>query len=223
MSQNHHTDLRVRRTQKLLREALIGLIAERNFESITVGDIAERAMVSRAAFYRYYQDKYDLVERIFEEMMATVVVEIDPLRYIVINQLNTQLPSESWTNLFGKVAEEHIPPEPYVKIFEHFAQNEKLYRTLLGKRGSSWFVTKMRASLTEIMGKRLQALASTLGNEQIAKNRVFVDGLVPTLLASQLIDAIIWWLEQEKPYTSRQIATYCFRLMCSTLREISVW
>jgi AcrR family transcriptional regulator len=29
-------------------------------------------MVSRAAFYRNYQDKYDLVEQIFEEAMGTL-------------------------------------------------------------------------------------------------------------------------------------------------------
>ncbi len=80
MSQNS-SDLRVRRTRKLLREALIALIEERSFDGITVGEIAERAMVSRTAFYRYYQDKYDLVEQIFEEMVATVVREIGPLRH----------------------------------------------------------------------------------------------------------------------------------------------
>ena len=47
-------NLRVRRTQKLLREALIVLIEERGFEAITVGELTERAMVSRAAFYRNY-------------------------------------------------------------------------------------------------------------------------------------------------------------------------
>ena len=51
-------NVRVRRTQKLLREALIELIEERGFEALTIGEITERAMVSRAAFYRNYQDKY---------------------------------------------------------------------------------------------------------------------------------------------------------------------
>lgn len=63
-------NLRVRRTQKLLREALIELIEERGFEALTIGELAERAIVSRAAFYRNYQDKYDLVEQIFEEAIA---------------------------------------------------------------------------------------------------------------------------------------------------------
>jgi len=222
MSQNSN-DLRVRRTQKLLREALIALIEERNFDVITVGEIAERAMVSRTAFYRYYQDKYDLVEKIFEEMLATVVRDIDPLRHTVINRFNVQSPIDPWTELFGNAPEAQRTPEPYVKMFEHFALHERLYRALLGKRGSSWFVTKMRASLTETMRERLQALAYALGSKEIAESRVFADGFVPALLAAQLVDVITWWLEQGRPYTSEQIATYCFRLMCSTLREVSVW
>ena len=58
------SNVRVRRTQKLLREALVELIEERGFEALTIGELTERAMVSRAAFYRNYQDKYDLVEQI---------------------------------------------------------------------------------------------------------------------------------------------------------------
>jgi AcrR family transcriptional regulator len=222
MSQNSG-DLRVRRTQKLLREALIALIEERSFDTITVGDIAKRAMVSRAAFYRYYQDKYDLVEKIFEETIATMVREIDPLRRDVISRFDSQLTPEPWVELFGQVAESQPTPEPWVKIFEHFAQYERLYRALLGKRGSSWFVTKMRASIAETLSERLQALASALNRKRIAESRVFVDGFVPALIAAQLVDAITWWLEQGRPYTPRELATYCYRLMCSTLREVSVW
>src|SRR5579864_563044 len=101
MTQNSG-DLRARRTRKLLRDALLELIEERGFDAITVGEIAERAMVSRAAFYRYYQDKYDLVEQIFEEMVATVVREIDPLRHTMISRLGAQPPAEPWAELFGQ-------------------------------------------------------------------------------------------------------------------------
>ena len=222
MSQNS-SDLRVRRTQKLLREALIALIEERRFDALTVGEIAERAMVSRAAFYRYYQDKYDLVEQIFEEMVATVVREIDPLRHTMISRLGAQPPAEPWAEFFGQALETQRTPEPFVKMFEHFAHHERLYRALLGQKGSSWFVTKMRASLAEILSERLQALAYALGNKQIAESRVFADGFIPALIAAQLVDAITWWLEQGRPYTPGQIATYWYHLMCSTLREVSVW
>jgi AcrR family transcriptional regulator len=67
------SNLRVRRTQKLLREALVELIEERGFDALTIGELTERAMVSRAAFYRNYRDKYDLVEQIFAEAMSALL------------------------------------------------------------------------------------------------------------------------------------------------------
>jgi AcrR family transcriptional regulator len=48
-------NVRLKRTQKLLQEALIELIEERGFDALTIGELTERAMVSRAAFYRNYR------------------------------------------------------------------------------------------------------------------------------------------------------------------------
>lgn len=61
MTQNEEVkDLRVRRTRKLLREALLDLATEKGFDAITVNDLTERAMINRATFYRHYRDKYEL-------------------------------------------------------------------------------------------------------------------------------------------------------------------
>src|SRR6266571_9432163 len=54
-------DLRIRRTQKLLWEALITLMAQQDFEAISVKDICDQAMVHRTTFYKHYEDKYDLL------------------------------------------------------------------------------------------------------------------------------------------------------------------
>lgn len=219
MSQNSG-DLRVRRTQKLLRDALVSLIEEHSFDAITVGEIAERAMVSRAAFYRYYQDKYDLVERIFEEMLTKVNQDIDPLRHQAISQFDAQ---SSWVDLFGQIAGSETTPEPWVHMFEHFAQYERLYRALLGRRGSATFAARLRARIADGLSERVQALARALNITQIADSHVFMDGFVPAMIAAQLMDAVTWWLEHGRPYAPEQIATYCFRMMCSTLREVSAW
>lgn len=69
-------DLRVRRTHALLQKTLIDLIAEKGFDAVTVGDIAERAMVNRSTFYRHYPDKYALVTSIFEEAVNQLVSEL---------------------------------------------------------------------------------------------------------------------------------------------------
>jgi AcrR family transcriptional regulator len=59
-----------------LWEALLSLLEQRPFESISVTEICEKAMVHRVTFYKHFQDKYDLLEyglqttqmQIFEEL-----------------------------------------------------------------------------------------------------------------------------------------------------------
>lgn len=64
------TDRRVRRTRTALREALIALIAERDFADITVQDITDRADVGRSTFYAHYADKEDLLGESLSELGA---------------------------------------------------------------------------------------------------------------------------------------------------------
>jgi AcrR family transcriptional regulator len=56
------TDLRIRRTRKLLQESLLHLLAKKSFQAITVKDICETAMVNRSTFYDHFPDKYALME-----------------------------------------------------------------------------------------------------------------------------------------------------------------
>src|ERR1051325_1843295 len=70
MSNNDHlrlapskdkTDARVRRTCDALGDALIALMQEKPFDTITVQDVLDRAHVSRSTFYSHYSDKDDLL------------------------------------------------------------------------------------------------------------------------------------------------------------------
>jgi AcrR family transcriptional regulator len=119
------------------RQALVELIEERGFDRLTVGEITERAMVSRAAFYRNYRDKYQLVEQIFDEAMAALLgTMVDgPQRPVL----------ERWTG-----------------FFEHIDQYHRLYAALLGKNGSNWFATRMQAALAEMTAEHLPQPPSDL-------------------------------------------------------------
>ncbi|MBB6731041.1 TetR/AcrR family transcriptional regulator [Cohnella zeiphila] len=55
------TDLRVRRTRKLLWEALLALLQSRSFESLTIQEICDQAMVHRTTFYKHFEDKFSLL------------------------------------------------------------------------------------------------------------------------------------------------------------------
>ena len=72
-------DPRVTRTRKLIRDALVSLLAEKNFESISVQDIAGRATVNRATFYAHFSDKFALLDAMIRADFAGHLSESDPL------------------------------------------------------------------------------------------------------------------------------------------------
>lgn len=53
-------DARVRKTRDALGDALVELMQEKPFDSITVQDVLDRANVGRSTFYSHFSDKEDL-------------------------------------------------------------------------------------------------------------------------------------------------------------------
>lgn len=65
-------DARVRRTRDALGDALIALMQEKPFETITVQDVLDLAHVSRSTFYTHYSDKDDLLMSDAEEFFESL-------------------------------------------------------------------------------------------------------------------------------------------------------
>src|SRR5919206_1161917 len=85
MSKNEHlplaasqkkTDARVRRTRDALGDALIELMQEKPFDTITVQDVLDRAHVSRSTFYAHYSDKDDLLMSDSEEFFEALAMAL---------------------------------------------------------------------------------------------------------------------------------------------------
>lgn len=60
-------DKRILKTKRALKESLIQLLEEKNFESVNTTEICKNALVSRNTFYNYYADKYALLEECFHD------------------------------------------------------------------------------------------------------------------------------------------------------------
>jgi len=55
------TDRRIERTRRLLRDALVSLLLERDWGDISVRDVCDRADVGRSTFYVHFADKEELL------------------------------------------------------------------------------------------------------------------------------------------------------------------
>ena len=74
-------DPRIRRTRQLLQQALEKLLETKEFDEISVQDIADQATVNRATFYDHYADKSALLTAMvgcrFHQLLAERQVQFD--------------------------------------------------------------------------------------------------------------------------------------------------
>lgn len=57
-------------TKQHIRKALIQLLLEEKFETISVSKLCQRAGINRGTFYLHYLDKFDLIETLKEEIIT---------------------------------------------------------------------------------------------------------------------------------------------------------
>src|SRR5262245_66001447 len=112
-------DLRVRRTRKLLWDALMAEMSARAFEEITVSDSCERAMVHRTTFYKHYEDKYALLEQGMRQMYDGLVTGAE------------HAPPSAFSL--------DDPPPYFFQLFEHVAERQQFYRLMLCGEGVARF------------------------------------------------------------------------------------
>lgn len=65
-------DLRVQKTYKALVEAFERLLLEKEFESISVTEICDAAMIRRPTFYKHFLDKYDFITFFIKRKMNKI-------------------------------------------------------------------------------------------------------------------------------------------------------
>ena len=56
-------------TRQNIQNALISLMETQSFNTITIANIVKEAGLNRSTFYRYFDDKYTLVEEIENEII----------------------------------------------------------------------------------------------------------------------------------------------------------
>jgi AcrR family transcriptional regulator len=188
-------DLRVRCTRKLLMQALIELTIEKGFAALTLQDIADRAMVNRATFYRHYLDKHDLLDKYMQEVYE-LTADQEPL------------PAAS------PYAEAGGPPAGMVRMLEHVRQYADLYRVMLGAQGDAAFVAGIRRYSEQRLRILLPNDATPLkpGSPPLDLCRSYI------VYAG--IGALIWWLQAEQPHPPEQIAAWLNQLNKDTLEYV---
>jgi AcrR family transcriptional regulator len=178
-------DRRVRRTRRLLQDALRALILEKGYDKVTVQDLLDRADIGRATFYAHFRDKDDLMLSRFEETRAS---------------LREQLAG------FLRAGGGHTLDVVRV-LFEHAASRRPEYRTLVGSRSGGAILALMHKDLTKLVREHF---AEAVAAHRLAPP-VPVD-LVANFVVSGFVALLTQWLDNPRGHTAEAMADMLQRM-----------
>lgn len=121
-----------RKTKKLIQDSFMKILEKKAFESITIANITEYAKINRGTFYLHYQDKYDLLDQIENQLFEDIGNHIDELQQ-----------HYSAGNFEGQ--QEYLA----AALFSSIEMQAPLLKIFLGDRGRAGFHLRFRNAFTE--------------------------------------------------------------------------
>lgn len=179
----NNQDRRVLRTRQLVLDALLALIREQGYDSITVQEIIDRANIGRSTFYAHFKDKDDLLIQGLNDIIHSLVAELDIAA------------THSALNL-------HLPIICVEPLFRHAEEEFKLHRAIFGSQGIHIIIHRIRKHLSEHIQEKLEQL---YGSDPGAGMPL---ELLAFHLASTAMNLLRWWLDNNRPYSPQDMDRY---------------
>lgn len=184
------TDPRVRRTRRILQEALVSLVLEKEYSAISIKDITDRAEVAYITFFRHYDGIDELLMEVLDEGLAEL------LRHIATLAGEADGPANE---LEGKL------------IFEYIKQKSDLFRILL----KSQSVKRIRKSVIENIAAIFQNSCGFLQRP----NSLMPANMASNHMATSLLALIEWWLEHKMSPPPLQMGKIYKALIIDSTRD----
>lgn len=179
-------DRRVIRTRNALHDALMSLVLRRSYDAVTIQDILDEADIGRSTFYSHYAGKDELLRDGFRRLRA-----------------------ELGAAQAAGAGNRRKPLSFSLALFEHAGGYKRVYRALVGSKGSTIVLREIRRVLSDLVRRESGVTAS--------------DGVPPDLRVQFIVGALLtvltWWLEKSPGLTPVQADSLFQRLVMSGIRR----
>lgn len=187
---NHKTDLRITRTRKMIIEAFVELVKEKGYDSITIQDIADRAMINRSTFYAHFKDKQDLYESLLSIVASELKGLLDPKLMSDEHEIELSKIHDILTNIFI------------------FIKKEKKFLLLLTESSDTEVVKK---KFLQLIKDEYQAIFAEL---RIVENDMEIPlDLVISYISAIFFSIIEWWIKNDTAYPPEQVVHLMIKLI----------
>ena len=177
-------DRRVRRTKKLLTQALTQLLQQKQVNEITVKELTDLADMNRGTFYLYYKDIFDMIEKIEDELFEN-------LNGIIALRENADVTEQA---------------KPILRdLFAFIDENQEMCRVLLSPNGDMNFLHRLNEVVREKCRSAWLALRKDRDDDAFDYHYSFV-----VFGCAGLIRA---WVNRDCPESAEEMAEMADRMI----------
>lgn len=162
-------DRRVQRTQQMLEAALLSLIKEKDFDTVSVQEIIDRANVGRATFYAHYDNKEDLLASGFQGLQESLK--------------ERQREALSRT----RSIDERLFAFSY-HLLAHANEHRAIFPAMVSQRGGAVIQHLLRQILVNVVREDVKAMGVRAGAAKVPAE------VTVQFVAGGLFGLLMWWM-----------------------------
>ena len=186
------TDLRVVKALAQIDRALLECLEQTPLQKLTVDQLCQQAMINRSTFYKYYQDKYDLMD----QYLARTLQEFR-------RQMDVAFAEPFAQNIHSLVYQKN-----FEKALQYLHKNKARY-TLL------WSGAINRPVFTEMLQVIHDSILAKLRSCGLQGTQERYVDLYAQLLASNTMTLVRWWFQYESEISMEEVQ----QIMVNNMKE----
>lgn len=184
-------DLRIVKTKRNLYEGLLFMMKEKPFEEIKVSDICKEALTNRSTFYDHFNDKYELLVSLIEDLKYELTEKLKENK-------NIETPKQYYMEMI------HL-------LLDHIEENSKVYSSIIKYNSNTIASDMFKQTLLKDVAKQIESFDT-------CKKNIPAE-IITLFYVSAVINVCMDYIRSQKKYRKEEILTYLDTLIPDTIYE----
>lgn len=184
------------KTERHIRNAFVTLLSEKKFSALSTTDISDKAEVSRSTFYSYYDNKYDLLESIEDDLIRGFLDIMLELRKAGRDKYYSDIK-------FGYC-------EFFIRYFQYIRKHYGVFKALMNSDDSINFMARFSRAITKVRLETIRIWNNLPSIEVITRDPIKI--YREEILSSLYVSIFATWITRNMDIPEDEMAKMLIRL-----------
>lgn len=177
-------DRRQKKTRDAIFKAFTALLAEKNYNQISVQDIIDAADIGRATFYAHFETKDYLLKDLCEDLFGHII--------------NTAmgLPNGYYHCSCGSMTD-----SVFLHLLRHLQENDRNILELLSSQNNEMFLRYFKSNLKKL-------ILTQYADKGLLSNLKLPEDYLVNHISASFVETVDWWLSRKMKETPEEITEY---------------